>query len=282
MPREIADGVFVETGYEGGNSGAILTEKGALLVDTPMLPQDARDWRWTVSQLGGVAIYGIVNTDYHLEHILGNAAFMPARIIGHEYSARQIAKYKVATVEEASGMAAEEGEPEAETDEPALFWPELTVDDRLTLHLGDRQVHVLDMNGHTPASIGVYLPEARVFFAGDNVFCGDYPVMAQANSLAWIEALERLKAMDVDVIVPGMGEPCGRDSLDPLIEYITELRQRVADLFHSGASRRETVDRINMPDHFPVPESRAAQIKRRRRENVERLYAEVRTAERKR
>ncbi|MHB1293618.1 MAG: MBL fold metallo-hydrolase [Anaerolineae bacterium] len=283
MAKEIANGVFVASGYEGGNSGAILTEKGALLVDTPMLPQDAREWHWTVTQLGGGVIYGIVNTDYHLEHILGNAVFMPTRIIGHEYSVRQIAKYKSAAVEEASGALAEEDRlPIAEATDPALFAPELTVEDRLTLYMGDRRVEVLFLNGHTPASIGVYLPAERVLFAGDNVVCNDYPVMAQANSLAWIETLERMKGMDLDVIVPGLGEPCGPETLDPLIDYIIEARQRVADLFHVGASRRETVDRIDMQDHFPIPDGMAAQIKRRRRETVERLYAEIRTAERKR
>ena len=65
MLRELAPGVYLETGFEGGNVGAILTERGVVLVDTPMLPPEARAWLSTVAGLDGGTIYSIINTDYH-------------------------------------------------------------------------------------------------------------------------------------------------------------------------------------------------------------------------
>ena len=42
--REIAKGVFFENDYISGNVGCVLTEEGAVLIDSPMLPKDA--WHW--------------------------------------------------------------------------------------------------------------------------------------------------------------------------------------------------------------------------------------------
>jgi len=281
--RELAPGVYVETGYEGGNVGAILTERGAVLVDTPMLPPDARAWRSMVASLGGGTIYSVVNTDYHPEHFLGNAAFMPTRVWGHEAATRQIAKYRTSVLDQlAASLRKEHPALAEEVAQLDIYPPEITVGDRATLHLGKRTLQVLHLPGHTPASLGVYLPEERILFAGDNIVNNEHPTMVQANTLTWIDTLRRIQRMDVDLLVPGAGEPCGKDVIEPLIAYITEMRRRVAELFEAGASRREAVDKVGMLDFFPVPESQAARIKRRRRENVERVYTEIRTNQRRR
>ena len=105
--------------------------------------------------------------------------------------------------------------------------------------------------------------------------------MGQCVSLEWQNTLRQIKAMDIDLIIPGVGEPCDKQVIDPMIEYIGEMRRRILDLFQNGASRRECVDKVGMLDWFPVPEEHAAAIKKRRRENVERVYTEIRTALRK-
>jgi len=281
--QELAPGVFLETGYEGGNVGAILTERGALLVDAPMLPLEARAWRSVVAGLDSGVIYGVVNTDYHPEHFLGNAALMPTRVWGHEAAARQIARYKTSTLDQvASAFRKERPALAEEIAQIEIYPPELTVGDRVMLHLGDREVQVLHLPGHTPASLGVYLPAERILFAGDNIVNNEHPTMVHANTLAWIDTLHRIQRMEVDLLVPGAGEPCGKETIEGMIAYIAEMRRRVAELFASGASRRDAVDKVGMLEYYPVPESQAARIKRRRRENVERVYTEIRSAQRRR
>jgi cyclase len=257
--------------------GLVVTEAGGLLIDTPMLPPEARQWRWRLEQLGVAELYGIVNTDYHPEHFFGNAAFMPVRTWGHELSAKPITKYKPALLEQiANAYRADDPQLADELASVEIHPPELCVGDRMTLHLGERRVEVLYLDGHTPASLGVYLPEERILFAGDNIVNNEHPVMVQANSLAWIETLDRIREMPVDLLVPGIGEPCGKDVIEPLQEYIREMRARVGELYAKGASRRECVDKSGMLEYYPVPEHQTAQIKKRRRESVERVYAEIR------
>ena len=281
--RELADGVYIYTGHEDVNSGLIVTQRGALLVDTPMLPSEAREWKSILTGLAGDSIYGIVNTDYHPEHFFGNAVFMPIRTWGHDLSAKPIAKYETSGLEQISSLY-RECDPDL-ADEIAsihIYPPELCVEDRATLYLGDRRVEILYLEGHTPASLGVYLPEERILFAGDNVVNDRHPAACHANSLAWLQTLARIRDMEVDVIVPGEGEPCGKEAIGPLVEYITEMRRRSEELYMRGASRRETVEKVDMLDWFPFTEEQAQAIKRRRRESVERIYTEIRIARRKR
>jgi cyclase len=280
--RELRRGIYLEDAYRGGNVAAIATQRGTLLVDTPMLPTDARHWRQQLLDLKLGAAYGIVNTDYHPEHILGNAAFQPVRVFGHEASLKLIAKYDEATMEQMASAYRDESPSLAEElAQLRVADPEVCVGERMTLYLGDRDIELIFLSGHTPASLGVYLPAERILFAGDNIVNGEHPVMSQANSLAWLEALVRIQAMDIDLIVPGVGEPCGKEAIEPLYDYITEMRRRTEDLFEKGASRRECVDKVGMLEWFPASEHDAARMRRRRRENVERVYTEIRTASRR-
>lgn len=281
MLQELARGVYFENGYTGGNVGVVLGKRGALLIDTPMVPAEARLWRQVIHELPAESVYGIVNTDYHPEHFIGNAAFMPTRIFGHELAAKPISKYRTSVLEQLANVYRDQDPDTAdEIAQLEVYDPEIGVDDTLTLHLGERSVKVLYLDGHTPASLGVWIEDEGILFAGDNIAVGEHPTMYQSDSLAWIRSLERIMAMDVSVIVPGVGAPCGVDAIPPTIEYIREMRRRVAELFDKGASRRECVDKVGMLDFFPFPDSLATAMKRRRRQNVERVYAEVRIARR--
>jgi cyclase len=280
---ELAPGVFVETGFEGGNVGLVMTERGALLVDAPMLPNEAREWQATLREMGADPYYAIVNTDYHPERMMGNGFFMPTRVFGHEASLKPIAKYDGALQEQFSARYQDSYPVLAqEIREMRIVGPEIAVGDGVTLYLGERRAEVLFLEGHTPASLGLYLPEERVLFAGDNITHSEHPALFQANSLAWLGTLDRIRAMDVEIIVPGSGAPCGKEAIELLHAYIVEMHARVKELFQKGASRRECVEKVGMLEFFPVPREQEALIRRRRRESIERVYTEVRMAVRKR
>jgi len=279
---QLADGIYVETGYAGGNCGLIVSERGPVLVDTPMLPADGQAWKAQIASMGLTRVHAIINTDYHPEHMLGNHMFMPTRIYGHEETEKSPVRLDEASLAEQS--------PEVISSNPSLVStlasirptrPEISVSDEVTLHLGDMTVQALYLEGHTPASLGVYLPAQRILFAGDTVTNNEHPVAQHANSLAWLETLQRIKEMDVDVIVPGTGEPGGKELIDPLYLYLAEMRRRILELFMQGASRRECVEKVGMLDCFPIPRGQEAEVKLRRRQSIERLYTEIRVALRK-
>ena len=83
MIREIASDIFVETDFHGANVAYVRTDEGVILIDTPMLPIEARQWRAEIEEKTGQQIVYIINTDHHRDHALGNYYF-DGDIVHHE------------------------------------------------------------------------------------------------------------------------------------------------------------------------------------------------------
>ena len=54
------------------------------------------------------------------------------------------------------------------------------------------------------------MPDAGVVFTGDNVFHKCKTFIQEADPWQWLDTLNRIGQLDVEVIVPGHGEPCDK------------------------------------------------------------------------
>jgi cyclase len=274
--HEVASGVFYETAYYSGNVACVLTEEGAVLIDSPMLPSDA--WHW-LKQIAKKTHYGVavlVNTDYSVERVLGNCFFPPTVTIAHQTAWIEMQRYDEAFLQRYVSHHKQLSDRLAsELTKLRIVPPEVALTSGLVLHKGGRVFRLIHVGGHTQASIMVHLPDEGILFAGDVVVCGEHPALANADSVQWLHALETVRAMeDVKVIVPGLGTTCDASATEVLTEYIVRLRERVYECYSGGCSRRESVDRVKMEDFFEVPPERRAEIDRRIRSSVERVYDE--------
>ncbi|MCE5258161.1 MAG: MBL fold metallo-hydrolase [Chloroflexi bacterium] len=272
--QELSKGVYYRS-FEGGNCGAVVDNERALLIDTPFLPSEAHEWRRELEELGVKVFHSIVNTDYHPEHILGNAVFMPAAVWSNESAAKQIARYKLSLPEQVANLAHEVDPRLAETlGEIEVITPQFSVEDRVTLYWPGYEIQLFHLGGHTPASLGVFLPREGIMFTGDIISVREPPAMVQSDSRGWLGALAKIKNLEPKLLVPGINEPCSLEYIEPIERYITELRMQVIEMFKAGASRRECVEKINLEGYFG--EEQSARARRRQREAIERIYAEVR------
>jgi len=282
--REIAKGIYCET-FCSGNVGCVVTEDGAVLIDSPMLPKDSLAWLKRIAPATKKGIALLINTDYKVERILGNCFFPASVTIAHQLAWTELQRYDEAFLHRyishlkdcSPGLV-------TELSKARIVLPELTLTTDMTVYKGQRIFHIIHAGGHTSASIMIHLPQERVLFAGDVVVNGEHPSLAQASSIKWLHALEMIHQFpDVDVIVPGLGEPCGTDGTDILSDYISKMRDRVYACYTEGCTRRETVDKVRMEDFFPPPASRREEVERRVRSSVERVYDEFkRETDRKR
>ncbi|MFN3521209.1 MAG: MBL fold metallo-hydrolase [Phenylobacterium sp.] len=93
--------------------------------------------------------------------------------------------------------------------------------------------------GNTDGDAVVWAPRQRVLAAGDLVVA-PVPYAAHTYPGEWIASLEKVKAYDFAVLVPGHGAPqTDRAYLDRLIAALAEVRARVGPLARSGASLEE-------------------------------------------
>ena len=68
----------------------------------------------------------------------------------------------------------------------------------------------------------------------------------------WLAALETIRALDFDHLVPGHGPLTDRSSLDDQRAILLEWKSRVAAAVAEGLSREETQERVNLKERFPV------------------------------
>ncbi len=120
----------------------------------------------------------------------------------------------------------------------------------LTLHVGDHTFNVLSTPGHTPGQLAVHVPEERVVFTGDTIFSGCQTWLMTSDVEQWLAALERIRALDVDQIIPGHGPVVPMQYLDVQRAQLMEWKTAVASAIAAGWSREETIARVNFADRF--------------------------------
>jgi cyclase len=126
----------------------------------------------------------------------------------------------------------------------------------------------------------VYVPEKNLIFSGDAVYCNEHPSMAQAETKEWLEALNHLRKMSVDVIVPGHGASCDKEVTYRLSEYIRDMRAMVRRSFQAGRSKSETSSAVisEFMDAFDHSESEKERVRQVVKGGSDRIYDEYRAA----
>ena len=272
--EELAAGVYVNFDYEGANVGCILTDVGAIVVDTPLIPEDGRAWAAEVATFTDNVLF-VFNTDHHRAHILGNQYF-DAPVIAHELAWKEMANYKDAFIERTKNMFKRQPEIAAQFKEVVIKKPEIAFTGRLIVKKGGREIHFVYTGGHTPATSGLWLPEERVLFTGDVVVVGEHPSLGQSNTKEWLAELSRLRKTSLTCMVPGHGPLCNVEATLPVSEYIRAMRSKVRNQYRSGRTKSEAAVVISqMIDYFPYRQGDKSFVEKRIRAGVSRVYDEM-------
>ena len=269
--ERIAEGVWaaiVERGMGAwGNAGIVALGDRALVFDTFLTPAAARDLRSAAEALTGQPVAYVVNSHYHMDHIHGNAVFADATIIatgktreriatrGAEVlaEARQHPEYpasldaeiaSAATPELRADLVALQGDYRAlaaALPELTLRLPDITFEQRLTLHGTARSVEILSYGGgHTSSDAFLLLPAERVAFLGDLLGVRTHPSFGQANLAQWDTILARIEALAIETVVPGHGPVGTLADVAPLRQYLSDCET----MAHEAIARGETVEQM--------------------------------------
>ena len=295
--KEIAPNIYASTEYPGVNVGLIVMPEGAIAVDAPTLPQDARAWRRQILETAGVPILYVVLTDGHPDRllsagILGGSEEPPSTSDGTSASgwapivAARAVYDRAAAYTDGFWRGVVEGWvrrcPEAADDllgrRGAL--PEIVFTSDLTLHKGGMGVTVKQIAGAAPGSAWIRLLELNVLFAGDTLVVGSPPILgAVPDTKAWLDTLTAMRrsSFSKTTIVPGRGPLCDHSATRPISEYIALARRRVRSLHASGQARTDISAVVNeMLSLFSLPEDEYDWAQRCVKAGLDRLYEELR------
>ncbi len=280
--RELAPNILVETGFHGANVGAILTGEGVILIDTPMLPEDADIWLEEIRKRTNEPILYILNTDHHRGHIIGNQYFPMATVIAHEFAWKNMKSYGDSFRTRLLNLyrnrmpeAAEEWKQNLK-----IIEPEITFTGRITLFKGDKEIHLIPLGGHTPATTVIYLPQDGLLFAGDVVVTDRPPFLSQGDTKEWLEALTYLRKLQYDVLIPGHGELTGKEATEKMSEFLRIVRRKVRSAYRAGLSKSDTARSLkHLIHHWPIPPFEKPKADRRFKSSLSRVWNEMKAEE---
>jgi cyclase len=139
-----------------------------------------------------------------------------------------------------SGLGLQQLWPDVEWGPVELTLPQVTFNDRLTLHTGSAEVRLMHLGpAHTTGDVVAWLPESRVLFAGDIVMNGATPFCLMGSVSGSLRAIDRLRALDPVTVVPGHGMSGGPEILDDCARYLRWIQHLAADALAHGLTPLE-------------------------------------------
>lgn len=263
--QKITENIYTETAFEGCNSSFIVTKEGAVVIDTPMVPADAKEWKRQIELLAPVK-YIIIN-EAHIDHYCGSC-YVGGTVIGTEETYNALKNAKVEEFIGTLSMLA----PDSPKPDLSFYFrsPEITIESEATLHLGDHTIRILSAPGHTPKQLAVYVPEERVLFTSDNINL-EMPIFISSLPGEWIDSLDRLSELDVDYVIPGHGEISDTSAFKIMKDKIQLWVEVVGGAIKEGLDLEETRQKIMEAKEFsdiPKEEPMAGFVNM----NIESLY----------
>ncbi len=92
----------------------------------------------------------------------------------------------------------------------------------------------------------VYLPQAGVLFAGPLVINGPHAALAGYHSGRWVAALDKLRALEADYVVPGFGSWAAPEAVSRQRRYLAELRRQVSFVISQGRPPERLMDEVHV------------------------------------
>jgi cyclase len=262
--EKITENVHVGMTFRSCNTSYVVTSDGVVVIDTPMVPSEAKQYREEILKHGDIKY--VINNEPHPDHIAGNC-WMGGTLVGQEGTREAILKVSREFLEHNFKMMAPDALPL-----PKEFYfrtPDITFSSELTIYLGRHTFHLFHVPGHTPSETAVYVPEERVLFTSDNVVVG-MPIMFQAVPRGWLKSLERLQKLDFDKVVPGHGPVQDKSYLkvmhDNVAYYIDQIEAAIA----KGWSLEQTKEKVTFAERWPLPPGDPMKVMRH--ESIEHAY----------
>jgi cyclase len=278
--------VFTNTKLRGCNPSLVTTSDGVVVIDTPQLPTRAIAMRREAESHGPIRY--LVNTEHHVDHIFGNHWFRGAGEVVNHRALYEIFMDPSAALDPFAYAleAIPTDDPDAaplipDRDDYYADLPRGTVvfTGDLTLRVGDHTFHCLHTPGHTPGQLAVHVPEERVVFTGDTIFSGCQTWLMTSNVDQWLEALERIRQLDVDHVVPGHGPVVTLDYLHTQRTVLLKWKAAVSEAVANGWSREETIRRVRFDDEFgPVDVGQGYMMDHIQNENAGSLWDKLSAA----
>jgi 2-keto-4-pentenoate hydratase/2-oxohepta-3-ene-1,7-dioic acid hydratase in catechol pathway/glyoxylase-like metal-dependent hydrolase (beta-lactamase superfamily II) len=263
--HEVGERVWAWTlpdgGYGWSNAGLVAGDGASMLVDTLFDLALTREMLTAMGSITDAApITDALITHSNGDHTHGNQLLdRSVRIIAADGTASEIA-HGTAPEMLAMTQTADLG-PVATRYARDRFGPfdfsgirlrnaDQTFDDELTIDVGGRKIHLLNLGpAHTAADSVVHVPDTGVLFAGDLLFIGCTPIVWAGPIANWVAACDTMIALDAPTVVPGHGPVTDPDGIRAVRGYLVHVADQAQAAYRKGLSFIEAADTIDLGEY---------------------------------
>jgi len=239
--HKLAPYVFLENKYIGVNLGLVVTKEGLLLIDSPLHPEDVREWQEEVSERGRPKF--LILLDSHPDRVLGSRTLnLPA--IAQDQTLSTIREWADTFKGNAHPIGAEADKLKRITGVNNAI-PELTFSERMVIQMGGKEIVFLHRPGPRPGSMWMVIPELSVVFIGDTVTIDEPPYVGVADIEAWQHCLDELRGSDMasHTLISSYGGRIKRKDINNMARFLRKVQSRVEKL-DGGKNRGEETERF--------------------------------------
>lgn len=210
------------------NAGFVVTRNGVVVFDALASPPLAEKLVSLIRKITPQPIRRVIVSHYHADHFYGLQVF---KALGAEIWAHRAAEGATRTEEAAERLAQrKEALFPWVNDDTRLLEADHFVDGDADFEMGGLHFALRHVGpAHSPEDLAMVVREDSVLYAGDVVFRGRVPFVGDADTRAWIAALDKLIAMNPRVLVPGHGAPSRSPRADLVFtrDYLQYLRTQM-------------------------------------------------------
>lgn len=226
MQRErLADDIYIFTSdlYAQVTASLVLTDDGAVLIDTLVFPEETLLIRRFAEKRLNMPVRYVINTHFHADHTTGTSLFPDATVIAHA-----LCRELLNTRGRESIARLRASSPDMQAVELAL--PQVVFSGgEFSLHVGGKTFQLWRTPGHSADSIVCLMQDERVLFAADTLM--PLPYFVDGSYDDFLSSLEGLRGGNFENVVQGHGEVILRgeieEKIESDIEYLRKLRDHV-------------------------------------------------------
>jgi glyoxylase-like metal-dependent hydrolase (beta-lactamase superfamily II) len=210
------------------NAGFVVTEAGVVVFDALGTPALARRMLAEIRKQTRQPVRRVIVSHWHADHYYGLQVF---RAAGAEIWAHEAARPALGSDAAAERLAQRRGILAPWLgDAFQVAAPDLWLSGDTDFVLGGVQFRIRHVGpAHSPEDLVLFVAADGVLYSGDTVFRGRVPFVGEADSKAWLVALDRLLALQPRLMVPGHGAASRTPQNDLALtrDYLADLRDRM-------------------------------------------------------
>ena len=210
------------------NAGFVVTREGVVVFDALGTPVLGKEFIAAIRKITQAPITRVIVSHYHADHFYG---LPPFKDIGAEIWAHPAAGVYLKSDAAQQRLAERRTSLAPWVDAGMrLIAADRWIDKEVVFKLGGLTFRVFPVGpAHSPEDLAMVVEEENVLFVGDLMFGGRLPFVGEADSKAWIAAIDRIVKFNPKVMVGGHGN-VSRDAATDLRltrEYLVYLREKM-------------------------------------------------------